>query len=207
MICSLGLIVVFQAKQLCLAITRNVILERRPVSTVAKAIDVLLMSYSLSLKTGSYLKGTKTEKTSHSAGTQISIPQSGASHQSSATVDNESMDRSGNLSTSDSEDNAQFNSLKAISIVNKEKLSGGAESSSYEVHPSSLQSQNLGPSNSPLNASVSERQESQLISPAISIDEMYSLVFAPVEEEMVGDPYYLVSIIVEFLRRYAILCI
>ncbi|KAJ6304005.1 hypothetical protein OIU77_017811 [Salix suchowensis] len=94
-----------KAKQLCLAITRNVILERRPVSTVAKAIDVLLMSYSLSLKTGSYLKGTKTEKISHSAGTQISIPQSGASHQSSATVDNESMNRSGNLSTSDSEDN------------------------------------------------------------------------------------------------------
>ncbi|KAF9664790.1 hypothetical protein SADUNF_Sadunf16G0054700 [Salix dunnii] len=203
-----------KAKQLCLAITRNVILERRPVSTIAKAIDVLLMSYSLSLKTGSYLKGTKTDKTSHSAGTQISILQSGASaptgevdahgtstkHQSSATVDNESMNRSGNFSTSDSEDNAQFNSLKAISIVNKEKLSGGAESSSSEVHPSSLQSQNLGPSNSPLNASVSERQESQLISPAISVDEMYSLVFAPVEEEMVGDPYYLVSIIVEFLR-------
>ncbi|KAJ6778628.1 COLON CANCER-ASSOCIATED PROTEIN MIC1 [Salix koriyanagi] len=163
-----------KAKQLCLAITRNVILERRPVSTVAKAIDVLLMSYSLSLKTGSYLKGTKTEKISHSAGPQISIPQSGASHQSSATVDNESMNRSGNLSTSDSEDNAQFNSLKAISIVNKEKLSGGAESSSYE--------------------------ESQLISPSISVDEMYSLLFAPVEEEMVGDPSYLVAIIVEFLR-------
>ncbi|KAJ6316596.1 hypothetical protein OIU78_019806 [Salix suchowensis] len=144
-----------KAKQLCLAITRNVILERRPMSTVAKAIDVLLMSYSLSLKTGSYLKGTKTEKISHSAGTQISIPQSGASHQSSATVDNESMNRSGNLSTSDSEDNAQFNSLKAISIVNKEKL---------------------------------------------SVDEMYSLLFAPVEEEMVGDPSYLVAIIVEFLR-------
>ncbi|KAH8485529.1 hypothetical protein H0E87_027097 [Populus deltoides] len=203
-----------KAKQLCLAITRNVILERRPVSTVAKAIDILLMSYSLSLKTGSYLKGIKTEKTSHSAGTQIGIPQSGASastgevdahgtstkHQSSAMVDNESLNRSGNSSTSDSEDNTQFNSLKANPKVNKEKLSGGVESSSSEVHPSSLQSQNLGPSSSPLNASVSERQESQLMSPAISTDEMYSLLFAPVEEEMVGDPSYLVAIIVEFLR-------
>ncbi|XP_011039489.1 PREDICTED: uncharacterized protein C18orf8 [Populus euphratica] len=203
-----------KAKQLCLAITRNVILERRPVSTVAKAIDILLMSYSMSLKTGSYLKGIKTEKTSHSAGTQIGIPQSGASvstgevdahgtstkHQSSAIVDNESLNRSGNSSTLDSEDNTQFNSLKANPKVNKEKLSGGAESSSSEVHPSSLQSQNLGPSNSPLNASVSERLESQLTSPAISTDEMYSLLFAPVEEEMVGDPSYLVAIIVEFLR-------
>ncbi|KAJ6864574.1 hypothetical protein NC651_035202 [Populus alba x Populus x berolinensis] len=203
-----------KAKQLCLAITRNVILERRPVSTVAKAIDILLVSYSLSLKTGSYLKGIKTEKTSHSAGTQIGIPRSGASastgevdahgtstkHQSSAIVDNESLNRSGNSSTSDSEDNTQFNSLKANPKVNKEKVSGGAESSSSEVHPSSLQSQNLGPSNSPLNASVSERQESQLMSAAISTDEMYSLLFAPVEEEMVGDPSYLVAIIVEFLR-------
>ena len=191
------------------------------MSTVAKAIDILLMSYSLSLKTGSYLKGIKTEKTSHSAGTQIGIPRSGASastgevdahgtstkHQSSAIVDNESPNRSGNSSTSDSEDNTQFNSIKANPKVNKEKLSGGAESSSSEVHPSSLQSQNLGPSNSPLNASVSERQESQLMSPAISTDEMYSLLFAPVEEEMVGDPSYLVAIIVEFLRRYVILYI
>jgi hypothetical protein len=45
------------------------------------------------------------------------------------------------------------------------------------------------------------------MSPAISTDEMYSLLFAPVEEEMVGDPSYLVAIIVEFLRRYVILYI
>ncbi|KAJ6743094.1 COLON CANCER-ASSOCIATED PROTEIN MIC1 [Salix viminalis] len=148
-----------KAKQLCLAITHNLILERRPVLMVAKAVEVLMVSYSRSLKTGSYLKGIK-----------------------------------------DTEDNAQFKSLKTNPKVNKEKLSGGAESSSTEVHISSSQSQQLGPVNSPLNASVSERQESQLTSPAISPDEMYSFVFAPVEEEMVGDSSYLVAIILEFLR-------
>ncbi|KAJ6330652.1 hypothetical protein OIU76_009281 [Salix suchowensis] len=148
-----------KAKQLCLAITHNLILERRPVLMVAKAVEVLMVSYSQSLKTGSYLKGIK-----------------------------------------DTEDNAQFKSLKTNPKVNKEKLSGGAERSSTEVHISSSQSQQLGPANSPLNASVSERQESQLTSPAISPDEMYSFVFAPVEEEMVGDSSYLVAIILEFLR-------
>ncbi|KAJ6695061.1 COLON CANCER-ASSOCIATED PROTEIN MIC1 [Salix koriyanagi] len=150
-----------KAKQLCLAITHNLILERRPVLMVAKAVEVLMVSYSQSLKTGSYLKGIK-----------------------------------------DTEVNAQFKSLKTNPKVNKEKLSGGAERSSTEVHISSSQSQQLGPANSPLNASVSERQESQLTSPAISPDEMYSFVFAPVEEEMVGDSSYLVAIILEFLRRF-----
>ncbi|KAF9680732.1 hypothetical protein SADUNF_Sadunf06G0152100 [Salix dunnii] len=149
----------FMAKQLCLAITHNLILERRPVLMIAKAVEVLMVSYSQSLKTGSYLKGIK-----------------------------------------DTGDNAQFKSLKPNPKVSKEKLSGGAESSSTEVHISSSQSQHLGPTNSPLNASVSERQESQLTSPAISPDEMYSFVFAPVEEEMVGDSSYLVAIILEFLR-------
>ncbi|KAJ6994257.1 regulator of MON1-CCZ1 complex-like isoform X3 [Populus alba x Populus x berolinensis] len=145
-----------KAKQLCLAITHNLILERRPVLLVAKAIEVLIASYSQSLKTGSYLKGIK--------------------------------------------DNVQFKSVKTNRKVNKEKLSGGAESSSTEVHTSSSHSQHLRPTNSPLNASVSERQESQVTSPAISPNEMYSLVFAPVEEEMVGDSSYFVAIIVEFLR-------
>ncbi|KAJ6994260.1 hypothetical protein NC653_017173 [Populus alba x Populus x berolinensis] len=96
--------------------------------------------------------------------------------------------------------NVQFKSVKTNRKVNKEKLSGGAESSSTEVHTSSSHSQHLRPTNSPLNASVSERQESQVTSPAISPNEMYSLVFAPVEEEMVGDSSYFVAIIVEFLR-------
>jgi hypothetical protein len=37
---------------------------------------------------------------------------------------------------------------------------------------------------------------------AISPLEMYRFVFALVEDEMSGDPSYLVSVIIEFLRRY-----
>ncbi|KAF2307742.1 hypothetical protein GH714_031376 [Hevea brasiliensis] len=206
-----------KAKQLCLAITRTVILERRPVSMVARVIDVLVSNYSYSIKTGSYLKGIKVERTSISSGAHVNSPRSSANisasgidalgksyeHEPSARVENESLNRSSNISTSDSEDEAHFESLKntttSLQKLDRENILG-AESASNEVQPSSSQSQHPGLNNNPLNASVSERQELQLASPAISPDEMYSFVFAPVEEEMVGDPSYLVAIIVEFLR-------
>ncbi|XP_042481017.1 uncharacterized protein LOC122061668 isoform X2 [Macadamia integrifolia] len=46
-----------KAKKLCLMITRTIILERRPVPLVARAIDVLVTSYSHSIKMGSTLLG------------------------------------------------------------------------------------------------------------------------------------------------------
>eukprot|EP00257_Ricinus_communis_P023869 XP_015583977.1 regulator of MON1-CCZ1 complex [Ricinus communis] len=197
-----------KAKQLCLAITRTIILERRPVTMISRAIDVLVTNYSYSIKTGSYFKGIKVEKTSSASGTHVSprsndsVSASGvdaldksSKQEPSAHVLNESLSRSSNPSTSDSEDNARYN---AINTNRKNSL--GAENASTEVQPSSSHSQNLGLSNNPLHANAPEGQELQLSSPAISPDEMYSFVFAPVEEEMVGEPSYLVSIIVEFLR-------
>ncbi|CAN1278029.1 Regulator of MON1-CCZ1 complex [Linum perenne] len=151
--------VVQQTKQLCLAITRTIILERKPVPMVSKAMDILVSSYSHSLKTNVNLKASKAGETSASAGP-----------------------------------NASNSSITA------NKNSQGAESSRSEVQSSSSHNQQLGPNNDQLNADNSEKQDSQLTSPAISPDEMYTCVFAPVEETMDGDPSYLVSIIVEFLR-------
>ncbi|KDP34476.1 hypothetical protein JCGZ_12759 [Jatropha curcas] len=206
-----------KAKQLCLAITRTIILERRPVSMVARAIDVLVSNYSYSIKTGSYLKGVKVERTSASSRAHISsstpsatlsasgIDILGKSNQHTPTVgvENESVNKSPNISTSDSESEAHSESLKTT-MSGLQKVYGetllGAKNASSEVQPSSSQPHRPGPRNNPLNANVSEWQELQLASPAISPDEMYSFVFAPVEEEMVGDPSYLVAIIIEFLR-------
>ncbi|CAN1772828.1 Regulator of MON1-CCZ1 complex [Linum perenne] len=148
-----------KTKQLCLAITRTIILERKPVPMVSKAMDILVSSYSHSLKTNVNLKASKAGETSASAGP-----------------------------------NASNSSITA------NKNSQGAESSRSEVQSSSSHNQQLGPNNDQLNADNSEKQDSQLTSPAISPDEMYTCVFAPVEEAMDGDPSYLVSIIVEFLR-------
>lgn len=204
---------------MCLAIARTVILERRPVPMVARAMDVLVTSYSHSIKTGSYLKGIKYENTSPSTVPHDSIPGSAAdvtasrvgvlgksvTDESAAGAGSEHINRSSTLFASDPEENVsseppKTNTSDIQSVDGKpdaEKLLG-FETSITEIQSSPLQQHFLGPAN------VSEQQEAQLSSPAISPDEMYSFVFSPVEEEMVGDPSYLVSIIVEFIRRYAV---
>lgn len=211
-----------QAKQLCLAIARTNILERRPVSMVARAIDILVTSYSYSLKTGSHFKGMKAEKNSTSGVPQVDSPSPvtvdsasrvdshGKSvHESASGVHNESISRSSTFSGSNSEDNEIIKPQKTTPVdrhsvggKGESEMQMGPESHSKRFHQSPLQSQLLGPGNNQSNANVTNHQESQVISAAISPDEMYSYVFAPVEEE-IGDSSYLVAIIVEFLRRYA----
>ncbi|THG22705.1 hypothetical protein TEA_005096 [Camellia sinensis var. sinensis] len=193
----------------------TIILERRPVSMVARAIDILVTSYSNSIKVGSYLKGTKAEKSSPSGVPQTNssstiaddstsrVDASGKSvkHESAGGVHNESMNRSLTFSALDSEDNASIEPQKTSS-GDLHSLGGkmGVETHSAGVHQSTLQSQLLGPGDNPLNANVTDHQESQVTSAAISPDEMYSFVFAPVDEEMAGDSSYLVAVIIEFLR-------
>ncbi|XP_024923255.1 uncharacterized protein LOC107434407 isoform X2 [Ziziphus jujuba] len=195
-----------KAKQLCLSIVCTAILEHRPVTMVSRAIDVLVTSYAHSIKTGNHLKVIKSEKTSPSGVTHVGGPRSSADvsairvdalgksikHESSAAgVDGGSPNKSLTFSNSDSDDSASSGDRgKAVD----------AEPSGGEMQPSSFQFQHLGLGNNPLNANAYEQQESQLTSPAVSPDEIYRFIFAPAEEEMVGDPSYLVSIMVEFLR-------
>ncbi|GMJ12018.1 hypothetical protein like AT3G12010 [Hibiscus trionum] len=190
-----------KAKQLCLEITRTMILECRPITMVAKAMDVLVTSYALSLKTGSYFKGIKAETTPSSV-SNVSGPGQGIDvntgrtdglgksiqNESASRVNSVSAGRPSTYSSSETEDNSSFEPSKIISNDTQfegGKVDTGAESSTTD---------------NPLNASVSEQQESQLTSPAISPDEMYKFVFAPIEEEMIGEPSYLVSIILELFR-------
>lgn len=179
------------------------------MSVVAKAIHVLVTSYSHSIKTDSYLKGIKSDKTSTSGVQNAGSPLSGADvsdigadalrksiiHESAARVDSGSLNKSPIVSSLDSEGEAKSTNPKCYSPetqaggkVNREN-SPSTESHNARVMRSSLQ---FG------------QEEPQLATPAISPDEMYSFVFASVDEEMVGDPSYLVTIIVEFLHRYAV---
>ncbi|GFY99841.1 hypothetical protein Acr_13g0012410 [Actinidia rufa] len=209
-----------KAKQLCLAMSRTIILERRPVSMVAWAIDILVTSYSYSIKTGSYLKEMKAEKRSPSGVPQVNSPSTIADdsasrvdaygksvkHESASGVHNESMNKFSTFSGSDSGDNVTIEPLKTSSgdLYSlggnvESKILMGAEVPSDTVQ-SGLQSQLLGLGNNLLNSNVTNHQESQFTSAAVSPDEIYSFVFAPVEEEMAGDSSYMVSIIIEFLR-------
>lgn len=117
-------------------------------------------------------------------------------HESTTRVDRGNFNKASTVSCSDSEDESLFANLQRIS---KEAQVGGSvnnvNSPSTEAHSSYVMQ----------SSSLSVQEESQLTSAAISPDEMYNSVFSPVDEEMVGDPSYLVSIVIEFLHRYAIL--
>ncbi|KAJ4970676.1 hypothetical protein NE237_003775 [Protea cynaroides] len=242
-----------KAKKLCLAITRTIILERKPLPLVARAMDVLVSSYCHSIKTGSTLLGrmvgSETTTTSgirhvdnsrtgvdgsltkiarHKKFMRESATASGVEEepQQSRTqyVENDSLDlasgftvnRSSISLVSDSEENGGSERMKSSSGEPLEKSQSkspyflgakegtGAETSGVEVAQTTLQTQMLGPSGNPLNSDVSEQQESQIASPAISPDEMYGSVFAPVEEEMAVDPSYLVAVFVEYFRSAAL---
>lgn len=193
------------------------------MSMVTRSIDVLVTSYSYSIKTGSYLKGMKPETTSSSGAINVNNPEASdtvanastsradaigksVKHEPASGVENESISKLG-FSTLDSDDSANFERQKNNPVnlhssggdTDRENLMG-AEASNAEVQSAS-QSQIIAHGNHLLNDNISELQESQINSAAITPDEMYSFVFAPVEEEMAGDASYLVSIVVEFLRR------
>lgn len=192
-------IYLFQAKQLCLAIARTIILERRPVPVVARAIDVLVTSYMSSLKTGNYHKGTKAEKASPSGVSNTRTPVEDktetAKDETTSSMQEKCVPRP--FPGSGSEDNVSYGTQRSEFQDFDSSTSVGPE-----VHSSAVKSQIVGTCSTPLNANIPEQQESRVTSAAISLDDLYSYVFAPVEEEMAGDASYLVAIIIEVLRRY-----
>jgi len=76
------------------------------------------------------------------------------------------------------------------SSIRHEKALVQSESSEIHVQP-------------PLESAVPDRHKPQTASTIISPDEIFNSVFAVVEEEISGDPMYLVALIVEYFRSAA----
>uniref|UniRef100_A0A7C9EC85 Uncharacterized protein n=1 Tax=Opuntia streptacantha TaxID=393608 RepID=A0A7C9EC85_OPUST len=193
-----------KAKRLCLALARTMILERRPVNIVSRALEVLITSYSHAIKTGSYFKGTKAEKSPASSTQHIHSPKSAADDfacrgdlrggalkiDSASEISNESHRRCSMLSDSDSEGNVGPSSAGSKGVM-------GTEAFAAKVQPSSQLS---CPTHVPLDADKAETEDSQVTTAAISPDEIYCFVFAQVDEEMGADPSHLVAVMIEYLR-------
>ncbi|XP_020104454.1 uncharacterized protein C18orf8 isoform X3 [Ananas comosus] len=187
-------------KSLCLTIMRTVILERRAITTAARAIDVLVASHSHEMKTKNALQGgeRKTSEQTHNSGmrqeslTEVAKePTKGTEHE---PVENsvESTTRR-NLLGSDSDNDTR----REIGGINSEQFRGKSLHAS-DIAEFEQPSQSEGPGSSrPL---ASHQQGSQSTRVSISPNEMYHFVFAHVEDEMGGDPSYLVAIIIEFLQ-------
>ncbi|KAH7683747.1 Phosphoinositide 3-kinase accessory (PIK) domain-containing protein [Dioscorea alata] len=214
-------------KQLCLAILRTIIVEKRPVSLVARAIDVLIGSYAHSVKMGNALPVDKgAPEKSQSTGscsyeepgsqmTQRHMEQESSGkeeHQlyigtdaSKTHADVSTSVAIGALKLAVSENVADLNLetagtnsgrfLEKSFPTEREEIQVESSNTASEKSPLQSEELNNGPS-----TSASNQQGTQSSSVAISPEDMYNSVFAVVEEEMGGDPAYLVAIIVEFLR-------
>ncbi|XP_031483277.1 uncharacterized protein LOC116252845 [Nymphaea colorata] len=229
-------------KELCEALMRTMVLERRPVFMVARAMDVLTASYSHAVKLEGSLKG--------GAG-MVYSERSPSSEQDGRTVQavgsaniyerRGMLTRSGfqgriletdplnpnlehdrrRLSMSSTSDNDDNLNLEILNLKSEEPLqmplSSGLPGPSTKDHRTnnmeadaiyndfertSLQPETSGTQRS-LDASPPGLSKSRISSVAISPEEMYTTVFSLVEEEMVGDPAYLVAVIMEYLKSTA----
>jgi regulator of MON1-CCZ1 complex len=202
-----------QVKTLCLAIIRTTILERRPITTVSKAIDVVLDSYSRLMKargpsgvrriheqnqqsSGQPVEGSHVVPQENSPATMFSpvvnpdqesgvvsrtlLSNSGVEHAISRTVPNTPSDS--DEITTESGTSEAISGHQASDAVSKRQAVGGVSR--------------------PLSSSPSMQQGPHAASVAISPTELFQSVFALVEDEMMGDPGYLIAVIMEFLRRY-----
>ncbi|KAJ8498506.1 hypothetical protein OPV22_009058 [Ensete ventricosum] len=195
-------------KMLCLSIMRAIMLERRPISIIMRAIDALVTSYAHLVKMeNAFQGGDRSSKKSQNSGSQ--------SANTSNIVSAESLDETMNRGKSiikGSESETQQSTIRNLVNVNdnhakkstsKASLDSVSDSdgdANLDAMRSNSESEGLGCSSSRSDSCISNQQEPQITSVAISPDEMYHFVFALVEEELGGDPAYLIAVIVEYLR-------
>ncbi|CAN6288265.1 unnamed protein product [Urochloa humidicola] len=202
-------------KTTCLAILRTIILERRSVTTVAKAMDVVLESYSRLMKTGGGLPGVRrTHDQSQQLGGQPVEGSHVISQESSpgTTVSpaNANPDQAGgaanrssqaNSGVSHGADRATLNtSSDSDEITNVSGVTSQGTSGYQTSDAINKGQQVVGEDSRPLSSGTSMQHGQHAGSVAISPIEMFQSVFALVEDEMMGDPAYLTAVSMEFLR-------
>ncbi|XP_011625281.1 uncharacterized protein C18orf8 isoform X1 [Amborella trichopoda] len=222
-----------KAKRLCLVIMRTAILERRSLPMIAKAMGVLSSSYSHSLKLGSSLQrgsrftsqrsafytGATSSSLQHISSTEVTS--SGIKQEATTReVERHPMHLNRTSSVSDSEDSVNLEHVSsnleephAISnprdpsvskLKGPRKNYSEAETSNPDNEKASIKSDSGETNGDSLDSGVSDPQSFEAPSVTVSPNEMYISVFALVEEEMAGDPAYLVAVIVEYFRSAAL---
>ncbi|KAF8720468.1 hypothetical protein HU200_023712 [Digitaria exilis] len=181
-------------KTICLAIVRTIILERRPVSTVAKAMDVVLDSYSRLMKMGGGLPGVRrTHEQNQQLGGQPVEGSPVISQETSpgTTVSSVNPDRAGGVANRSAQSNSGVDE-------GTDRVTG---TSGYQTSDAVNKRQHVvGEDSRPLSSGTLMQHGQHAGSVAISPVEMFQSVFAVVEDEMMVDPAYLAAVIMEFLR-------
>jgi hypothetical protein len=195
-----------QVKTLCLAIVRTIILERRSVPTVAKAMDVVLDSYTRLMKMGGAYPGVRrTHEQNQQSGSQpnegshvVSQEPSPGTTVSPAVNPDQA---SGAVNISEQPNSGVEHAIDR-GLLNINISSDSADNTSDAVDK---RQQAVGEASRPLSSGTLTQHGQHAGTVAISPTEMFQSVFTLVEDEMMGDPAYLIAVIMEFLRRYFLL--
>lgn len=217
-------------KQLCLAMMRTLILERRAISVISRSLNALIASYSQGIKmhgAGQIRKGKSDSQNPFAA---ENVNPSGVQQTINVSmIMSENVGRVGSaeeefMSALGSEIEQSVTSPEhgepselSISILNQpsrhtlsdsedrsfQRRNTTAEQSLVQSHSDKFQTS--GASSQTVNkTALAGTQDTTVTSAAISPDELYYDVFAMIEEEMSGDPAYLVAIVVEFLKSVSV---
>uniref|UniRef100_A0A0D3HDE1 Uncharacterized protein n=1 Tax=Oryza barthii TaxID=65489 RepID=A0A0D3HDE1_9ORYZ len=179
-------------KTLSLAIVRTIILERRPITMVAKAMDVVLDSYSRLMKMGGGLPAVRrTSVQNQQPGVQPGVNPDSASGDGNRPVQSNSEVEHGIANLAEHVDRTLLNTSSDSDDI----IDASGASDAPDRKP-----QVLGQDSRPLASGTSTQHGSHVASVAVSPSEMFESVFVLVEDEMMADPAYLISIIMEFLR-------
>lgn len=222
---------VSMVKQLCLAMMRTLILERRAISVISRALNALIASYSQGIKmhgTCQTRKGKITTENPFAAasvnpsdvqqrinvsttmnenvsrvesaeeefmsalGSEIEQSVTSPEHGEPTELSNSKPNQPSTLSLSDSEDNRNFRKR----YTTAEQSLVRSLSDNFQTSGASSEMAN--------KTALAGTQDTTITSAAISPDELCYNVFAMIEEEMSGDPAYLVAVVIEFLRSVSI---
>uniref|UniRef100_A0A0D6QVM2 Uncharacterized protein n=1 Tax=Araucaria cunninghamii TaxID=56994 RepID=A0A0D6QVM2_ARACU len=253
-----------KAKQLSLEVMRSIILERRTLSVIASAMDILTVSYAHAMRLTNYLPGASETTASNRAisqqpsGSHLSESQKAARSGIRLSENVQNLDVNGkatkaetdvtevekerlhsiltsgmressssSLGDADSQEYSNTGSIGAkpedtagssstnlnigkditredTNAKGEKRISKESEKSSLRYEKSLLQmGSGENDAGGPLESDIPELNRPRTISTMISPDEMFKNVFAVVEEEMSGDPMYLVALIVEYCRSAA----
>ncbi|XP_042441044.1 regulator of MON1-CCZ1 complex-like [Zingiber officinale] len=192
-------------KTLCLRMMCAIILERRPISIITRAIDVLVTSYSYCIRVeNAFQGGNRSSKRTENSSGQIATSSNFVSAESSGETINRSKsiievaeNKSKQSMTRGSDDEHVNHAGNSDGKGSFNSLSDGDDNPNLDAMKIHL---GLQCGSSRIDSGVSNQLETQPTSVAISPYEMFEFIFAPVEEELGADPSYLIAIIVEFLR-------
>lgn len=257
-----------KAKQLSLAVMRSIILERRALSVIVNAMDILTVSFSHAMRLVNYMAvapetavsnrpfsqqpldsdmnegqkalkldaplsentgvldmhgkatraatdGTEVEKeTVHAIMTSALRESSSSSFgdtdsQENINAGHVSARPEGTAGSSSTQHQLHFDVNKddcreGTTIKAERRASVDSENSSLRHEKTLVRSESSEiHSRGPLESTIPDLHRPQTASTVISPDEIFNSVFAVVEEEMSGDPMYLVGLIVEYFRSAA----